>query len=77
MTFRLPDIACLMYYFNSHAHVERDVVADYVNWAKKHFNSHAHVERDQTAFQVLAVKANFNSHAHVERDISTLLNLIC
>ena len=32
--------------------MERDVVADYVNWAKKHFNSHAHVERDISRLDV-------------------------
>ena len=33
-------------YFNSHAHVERDLKGVYQNEYKYYFNSHAHVERD-------------------------------
>ena len=33
--------------FNSHAHVERDLVKMYKCKTIKYFNSHAHVERDQ------------------------------
>ena len=32
--------------FNSHAHVERDVICKHVLKIFKDFNSHAHVERD-------------------------------
>ena len=32
--------------FNSHAHVERDDVDNYVRKLIDNFNSHAHVERD-------------------------------
>ena len=35
-------------YFNSHAHVERDLGAKRYAYEEKDFNSHAHVERDQT-----------------------------
>ena len=34
------------YYFNSHAHVERDRMEHRKSIAEMHFNSHAHVERD-------------------------------
>ena len=32
--------------FNSHAHVERDIITLRLHLILKHFNSHAHVERD-------------------------------
>ena len=48
-------------HFNSHAHVERDIVADYVNWAKKHFNSHAHVERDLLILSI-ALSSRISTH---------------
>ena len=34
-------------HFNSHAHVERDDVDNYVRKLIDNFNSHAHVERDR------------------------------
>ena len=34
--------------FNSHAHVERDIIEIACVILIKNFNSHAHVERDQT-----------------------------
>ena len=34
------------YYFNSHAHVERDRSNPLKSWMDLNFNSHAHVERD-------------------------------
>ena len=55
-------------HFNSHAHVERDVVLQLVLITRKHFNSHAHVERDNFASGLTNEQLNFNSHAHVERD---------
>ena len=33
--------------FNSHAHVERDVLVSVYHFDSKYFNSHAHVERDK------------------------------
>ena len=37
----------LSHYFNSHAHVERDMLLPReVNFSSSNFNSHAHVERD-------------------------------
>ena len=44
-------LLCLYYtmqypYFNSHAHVERDLLRPYHLFCLEHFNSHAHVERD-------------------------------
>ena len=38
--------------FNSHAHVERDVLEFNSKRYRKHFNSHAHVERDKIKSQV-------------------------
>ena len=35
-------------YFNSHAHVERDIEFYQFLVIAEYFNSHAHVERDQT-----------------------------
>ena len=55
-------------YFNSHAHVERDInVIDMLNNLQD-FNSHAHVERDACEQTGKLADFNFNSHAHVERD---------
>ena len=38
--------AGVSYNFNSHAHVERDDIANDKSITVYHFNSHAHVERD-------------------------------
>ena len=54
--------------FNSHAHVERDLILLLIIIDLLNFNSHAHVERDQLNSYLLCAKLNFNSHAHVERD---------
>ena len=55
--------------FNSHAHVERDVLSFGLRISNvAHFNSHAHVERDVAQHTRYAVLRDFNSHAHVERD---------
>ena len=55
--------------FNSHAHVERDLLSPRFKPVVSNFNSHAHVERDRSChFQFLQI-FHFNSHAHVERDI--------
>ena len=54
--------------FNSHAHVERDVLCFHHVDAVDDFNSHAHVERDVVPNTPRYLKLNFNSHAHVERD---------
>ena len=35
--------------FNSHAHVERDIIAVIEQYVDENFNSHAHVERDGAA----------------------------
>ena len=58
----------LLFYFNSHAHVERDSCHFYNPPLVCHFNSHAHVERDSILLQCLFPFRYFNSHAHVERD---------
>ena len=63
-------IICHFYwYFNSHAHVERDIITTYQCTQDVHFNSHAHVERDRHAPEDNHHRRNFNSHAHVERDL--------
>ena len=54
--------------FNSHAHVERDIVKIYVRLVWVYFNSHAHVERDDNQHIQIWTDDDFNSHAHVERD---------
>ena len=36
----------LIFYFNSHAHVERDIILFFNSIFIPNFNSHAHVERD-------------------------------
>ena len=61
-------IFCLVWNFNSHAHVERDSsgCSNFLIWA--YFNSHAHVERDRCEQVYPAAVWYFNSHAHVERD---------
>ena len=70
-----------LYYtnFNSHAHVERDIMANKKHSALNDFNSHAHVERDLWLSLSHACSFHFNSHAHVERDLhlddSTLLDI--
>ena len=58
------------YDFNSHAHVERDVLYHVHDLRSRHFNSHAHVERDWLLRFFLSSFLHFNSHAHVERDQS-------
>ena len=55
-------------YFNSHAHVERDLLPLLPRCLSFHFNSHAHVERDYSGFATGTNYQDFNSHAHVERD---------
>ena len=55
--------------FNSHAHVERDIVLLWHAVSQENFNSHAHVERDIVVMIVANDCTNFNSHAHVERDV--------
>ena len=62
-----------MDYFNSHAHVERDLKRPLFTTAKTNFNSHAHVERDPVDKDLFCLLHNFNSHAHVERDIQRVL----
>ena len=61
--------------FNSHAHVERDLVTLGLALQTIHFNSHAHVERDIENLVVPIVSRYFNSHAHVERDCGYFLVL--
>ncbi len=56
--------------FNSHAHVERDVVDIKKMYVLRNFNSHAHVERDHMPTVSRRKQQHFNSHAHVERDPS-------
>ena len=58
-------------YFNSHAHVERDIVNTKHKIRLFYFNSHAHVERDKKDIRHGKLKNHFNSHAHVERDITS------
>ena len=55
-------------HFNSHAHVERDLIAVFTQAMFFNFNSHAHVERDIKRLYCQPIVLNFNSHAHVERD---------
>ena len=59
-------------YFNSHAHVERDVFLPLFVCVMSDFNSHAHVERDAYSRLLNHNTGNFNSHAHVERDNSSM-----
>ena len=61
-----PSISFL--YFNSHAHVERDLTPARYFCFSADFNSHAHVERDNGDIGAVFGDYNFNSHAHVERD---------
>ena len=58
----------MLFHFNSHAHVERDIYGALFFGDYDHFNSHAHVERDNKPQPYLQILTNFNSHAHVERD---------
>ena len=60
--------------FNSHAHVERDVIGLKTGVFLMHFNSHAHVERDLLSLCLYTAVENFNSHAHVERDKKAFRN---
>ena len=56
-------------HFNSHAHVERDLISSFVVKSEWNFNSHAHVERDHKVEWFERTCEHFNSHAHVERDV--------
>ena len=58
----------IVFNFNSHAHVERDNLPQFLLNSYHYFNSHAHVERDVEFSMFLKVYSHFNSHAHVERD---------
>ena len=55
-------------YFNSRAHVERDIEPPTSSMRSKYFNSRAHVERDGVLAVFFVVFLYFNSRAHVERD---------
>ena len=46
VTLYLNILKIITNYFNSHAHVERDLIQFPNFWDIKNFNSHAHVERD-------------------------------
>ena len=63
-------------YFNSHAHVERDLRSSTESEVEVNFNSHAHVERDDRWLALWQRAMHFNSHAHVERDFMTILRTI-
>ena len=43
-------------YFNSHAHVERDLRSSTESEVEVNFNSHAHVERDQMKCDIYVLK---------------------
>ena len=45
------DCAFVILHFNSHAHVERDVISMAIIAVQNNFNSHAHVERDMIIWQ--------------------------
>ena len=68
VTGKIIQWICNWYNFNSHAHVERDDVDNYVRKLIDNFNSHAHVERDISKIILGWHILDFNSHAHVERD---------
>ena len=43
--------------FNSHAHVERDIIFAKNKFRISHFNSHAHVERDIPVIHIMDINA--------------------
>ena len=47
VTFSLLAVIFPNVYFNSHAHVERDIYTSVNYFICSNFNSHAHVERDE------------------------------
>ena len=49
-------------HFNSHAHVERDVVVQKSIHYLRNFNSHAHVERDCVLFVIISRGYNISTH---------------
>ena len=51
----------LIFYFNSHAHVERDKKSSVLKGVTINFNSHAHVERDYSGF---ATGTNYQISTH-------------
>ena len=55
------DRFCAPSYFNSHAHVERDIFRTANECIWHYFNSHAHVERD-AVFDNLIVKSDISTH---------------
>ena len=58
--------------FNSHAHVERDIISDFINW-NNGISTHTltwSVTIDKVGRMIFV--DNFNSHAHVERDSSAI-----
>ena len=46
VTWRTEGLTHEIKYFNSHAHVERDLTVRVLSISFDNFNSHAHVERD-------------------------------
>ena len=63
-------------YFNSHAHVERDLVRFFGQYIKRVISTHT-LTWSVTVYVYMAVNnsRDFNSHAHVERDhLLTLLD---
>ena len=71
------NVWAVKFYFNSHAHVERDDFLWNADETKFHFNSHAHVERDPEISFKCTETENFNSHAHVERDFAVIIIIYC
>ena len=61
MTSSFIDIVTIASYFNSHAHVERDITFVVAVGCFRHFNSHAHVERD-AKFGVFKDKDKISTH---------------
>ena len=54
-------VSVMLSYFNSHAHVERDVQSPAVAVDVVDFNSHAHVERDRAGLKGKNMK-NISTH---------------
>ena len=72
VTVPIKDSTATIIDFNSHAHVERDIVQVQLSVHVHNFNSHAHVERDAEVSENSYIHMDFNSHAHVERDVTIL-----
>ena len=76
VTLSAAHILLYLNYFNSHAHVERDLSLSRIIEDKSYFNSHAHVERDVSRLVEQLAPVGISTHTltwSVTRNFAKLL----